>query len=283
MTNPMTLLTSHPLATGCPPVWASAWGQDQYGPWVALSVGEVEQRLRWIPPGWFFMGSPDDDREALRHEKPRHEVELSKGFWLFDTPCSQTLWQAVMGTNPSRFKGEQRPVERVSWEDCQEFITEMNELLPGLALRLPTEAEWEYACRAGTDTPRYAQDLDVIAWYSENSGSETHPVCQKDPNAWGLYDMLGNVDEWCHDGQREYTHERAINPIGPLETGAKRVIRGGGWVVSALIVRAACRVWLHPGDRLESLGFRCASSGTGDKQAGATGELSQARQGGAQR
>lgn len=279
----MTLLTSHPLATGCPPAWASAWGQDQYGPWAALSVGDVEQRLRWIPPGRFLMGSPDDDREALRNEKPQHQVELSKGFWLFDTPCTQTLWQAVMGTNPSHFKGEQRPVEKVSWKDCQEFITKMNELLPGLALRLPTEAEWEYACRAGTDTPRYAQDLDAIAWYRENSGGGTHPVGQKDTNAWGLYDMLGNVDEWCHDGRREYAQERVVDPVGPLEPGADRVLRGGYWLWGARYVRAAYRIWYRPDYCDDDLGFRCASSGTGEKQAGATGELSPARQGGAQR
>jgi formylglycine-generating enzyme required for sulfatase activity len=269
----MTLLTSHPLANGCPPVWASAWGQDQYGPWVALRVGEVEQRLRWIPPGWFLMGSPEDDREAIDREKPQHEVQLTKGFWLFDTPCTQALWQAVMGTDPSRFKGEQRPVEQVSWQDCQEFITKLNVLLPGLSLRLPTEAEWEYACRAGTDTPRYAQDLDAIAWYGENSGRETHPVGQKDPNAWGLYDMLGNVDEWCHDGQRVYTQEPAIDPIGPLEPGVRRVIRGGFWNDSARNVRAAYRYWIVPGSRYGSTGFRCASSGTGEKQASWAAEI----------
>lgn len=103
-----------------------------------------------------------------------------------------------MGANPSHFRGEEgaeRPVERVNWEDCQEFMAKLNELLPGIALRLPTEAEWEYACRAGTDTPRYANNLDAIAWYDKNSKGETHPVKQKQPNAWGLYDMLGNVKE----------------------------------------------------------------------------------------
>ena len=279
----MTLLTSHPLANGCPPAWASAWGQDQYGPWVALSVGEVEQRLRWIPPGSFRMGSPEDEEGHDEYEEPQHEVHLTKGFWLFDTPCTQALWQAVMGADPSHSKGEQRPVEQVSWKDCQGFILKLNALLPGLALCLPTEAEWEYACRAGTDTPRYAQDLDVIAWYRENSGSETHPVGQKDPNAWGLYDMLGNVFEWCHDGQRKYTQERALDPIGSLEAGVVRVIRGGLWDDVAQVVRAAYRHWYDPGSRYVYIGFRCASSGTGEKQAKATGEMSPARQGGAQR
>lgn len=118
----MPLFSPHPLSTGCPPPWASAWGQDQYGPWAVLCVGEVEQRLRWIPPGRFWMGSPDEDREAFANEQPQHEVQLTQGFWLFDTPCTQALWQAVMGENPSRFKEkewQERPVERVSWEDCQ--------------------------------------------------------------------------------------------------------------------------------------------------------------------
>ena len=283
MTNATTLLTAHPLATGCPPAWASAWGQDSYGPWVAFRVGGVEQRLRWIPPGRFLMGSPDDDREAIEREKPQHEVQLTKGFWLFDTPCTQALWQVVMGENPSRFQGDDRPVERVRWEDCREFIRKLNVLLPGLALCLPTEAEWEYACRAETDTPRYAQDLDAIAWYSENSDRETHPVGQKDPNVWGLYDMLGNVEEWCHDGHRDYTRERVVDPIGPLETGVERVVRGGLWVGDAQCVRAAYRDWSVPGYRNDYVGFRCASSGTVEDQARATGEMSPARQGGAQR
>lgn len=265
----MASFSSHPLATGCPPSWASAWGQDQFGPWVALCVGEVEQRLRWIPPGRFLMGSPDSDREALDGEKPRHEVQLTHGFWLFDSLCTQGLWQAVMGSNPSRFQGEgsaARPVERVSWDDCQAFMAKLNELLPGLALRLPSEAEWEYACRAGTDTPRYATNLGAIAWYDKNSKGETHPVKQKKPNAWGLYDMLGNVDEWCHDGLRNYTTDTVIDPLGPITAGAYRVIRGGYWHWNMQYVRSAFRLASRPGDRSGLLGFRCASSGVGEEK-----------------
>lgn len=211
------------------------------------------------------MGSPEDEEGRFQEEGPQHEVQLTQGFWLFDTPCTQGLWQAVMGTNPSRFQGEERPVERVSWEDCQEFIAKLNKLLPGLALSLSTEAQWEYACRAGTDTPRYAEDLDAIAWYRKNRGNETHPVKQKQPNAWGLYDMLGNVFEWCHDGQREYAGERVIDPVGSLEPGAVRVIRGGDWSDVAQHARAAYRFWIPPEDRLGTLGFRCASPGIGEK------------------
>jgi formylglycine-generating enzyme len=259
----MTLLTTHPLAKGCPPGWASAWGHDRYGPWVALEIDEVEQRLRWMPPGQFLMGSPKGDPEALEFEKPQHRVHLTKGFWLFDSPCTQALWHAVMGNNPSSFTGkgrEEHPVERVNWEDCQKFMVKLNALFPGLELRLPTEAEWEYACRAGTTAARYAEDLDAIAWYSRNSKEETHPVKQKQPNAWGVYDMLGNVDEWCHDGRRDYTAESVADPLGPTTAGADRVFRGGDWGGDARDVRAACRYWSRPGSRYDGLGFRCASS-----------------------
>lgn len=256
----MPLISSHPLSTGCPPAWASSWGQDQYGPWVTFCVEDVEQRLRWIPPGRSWMGSSDEDREAFDHEKPRHQVQLTRGFWLFDTPCTQALWQAVMGNNPSRFKGENRPVEGVSWEDCQAFIAKVNELLPSSRLQLPTEAQWEYACRAGAETPRYAQKLDAIAWYDKNSKDETREVKLKLPNAWGLYDILGNVAEWCHDGQREYSAEAMIDPVGPTDPGAFRAIRGGYWSWYARHVRSADRDANPPGIRGVALGFRCSSS-----------------------
>ena len=261
MLTAMPIISSHPLTTGCPPAWASAWGQDQFGPWVALCVAKVEQRLRWIPPGRFRMGSLEDDRESFDDERPRHQVQLTRGFWLFDTPCTQALWQAVMGQNPSMFKDAERPVESVSWEDCQEFIAKLNEQLLGLALQLPTEAQWEYACRAGTDTPCYAKKLDAIAWYDKNSERQTHPVKQKQPNAWGLYDMLGNVLEWCHDGRRTYATASVVDPLGPTEAGAVRANRGGGWRWGALGVRAAFRGEDLHGLRVGSLGFRCASSG----------------------
>ena len=118
---------------------------------------------------------------------------------MFDSPCTQALWEAVMGENPSRFKGPDRPVESVSWDQCQEFLQRLNTRCTGLELKLLSEAQWEYACRAGTKTPRYREDLNEIAWYGGNSQGETHPVGQKDPNDWGLYDTLGNVLEWCED------------------------------------------------------------------------------------
>jgi formylglycine-generating enzyme required for sulfatase activity len=209
---------------------------------------------------------------------------------LFDTPCTQALWEAVMGDNPSRFQSPERPVEQVSWEEVQEFLRRIEERVPGLAL--PTEAQWEYACRAGTQTATYAGDLeilgdsnapllDAIAWYSGNSGvgfeldngwdssnwpekqylherAGTHPVGLKEPNAWGLYDMLGNVWEWCADGIRPYGSESVTDPIGPTKAGAERVLRGGAWILDARVVRSASRIAYDPGYRFVNFGFRCA-------------------------
>ncbi len=268
---------------GQAPAWAQAWGDDVYGAWVTFRIGAVVQRMRWIAPGRFRMGSPPEEAGRFDDEGPRHTVQLTQGFWLFDTPCTQALWQAVLGGNPSRFQGAQRPVERVSWDDCQRFLQRLHAVLPGLELSLPTEAQWEYACRAGTETPRYAEDLvpqlgsvenhplgapcsspapaatlehgaprrttqlssvealDAIAWYDGNSHGETHDVGTKRPNAWGLYDMLGNVYEWCHDGRRTYEAGTVRDPLGPTTAGAHRALRGGSWVGAALLVRAADR------------------------------------------
>ncbi|NUM76225.1 formylglycine-generating enzyme family protein, partial [candidate division KSB1 bacterium] len=213
------------------PAWANAFGQDQYGIWAAFRFGEVEQRLRHIPPGRFLMGSPKTEVGRYDDEKP-HQVTLTEGFWLFDTPVTQALWTAVMEKNPSRFQSPERPVENVSWEECQAFIEKINQQISGLALRLPTEAEWEYACRAGTTTATYVGDLEIkddkakildkIAWYWGNSKSETHPVALKTSNAWGLYDMLGNVYEWCSDWYGTYSGKDEINPTGPERVGASR-------------------------------------------------------------
>jgi formylglycine-generating enzyme required for sulfatase activity len=257
----MTVFSSHPLTSGYPPTWASAWGQDPYGPWGAFRLKDVEQRLRWIPSGRFLMGSPPGERGRYDEEGLQHQVQLTQGFWLFDTPCTQALWQAVMGTNPSTFKDEQRPVESVSWDDCQQFLVTFNQQFPELSLVLPTEAQWEYACRAGTQTARYEARLDAISWYSANSNNETHEVGQKRQNAWGLYDMLGNVYEWCQDGQRDYKQGAVVDPVGPTGAGSLRVLRGGSWFNPTRVVRAAHRNWVHPGHSYGNLGFRCASSG----------------------
>ena len=169
---------------------------------ISKIVNGVEFVFVEIPEGRFKMGSPEDEEGRWDDEGPQHEVEV-KAFSMGETPVTQAQWEAVMGNNPSRFKGLNRPVECVSWNDCQEFCRKLNELVPGLDARLPTEAEWEYAARAGTTGPRYGE-LDEIAWYSGNSDSQTHPVREKKPNAFGLYDMLGNVWEWCADAWKDY-------------------------------------------------------------------------------
>ena len=242
------------------PEWASDNGRDSYGQWASVSVNGVELKFRWIEPGTFWMGSLDEDDD----EKPRHQVTLTQGYWLAETPCTQALWQAVTGKNPSRYKGENRPVETVSWDDVQDFLKQLNQQAPGLDVQLPTEAEWEYACRAGTEAPRYGE-LDAIAWYSENSGDGTHPVGEKQPNAWGLYDMLGNVWEWCRDGWRDYDHSHdlamhgaVIDPMGPMEEGTSRVLRGGSWDNTARNVRAADRNRHDPSSRNSNIGLRLA-------------------------
>jgi formylglycine-generating enzyme required for sulfatase activity len=209
------------------------------------------------------MGSPRDDDERFDWEFLPRETKIELGFWIFDTPCTQALWEAVMGEgkNLSQFKGAARPVERVSWNDCQDFLKRLNERLNGLGLSLPLEAQWEYACRAGTPTPRYQENLDEIAWYAQNSGGETHAVGNKAPNAWGLYDLLGNVWEWCADEWRiGDPGSGAPGSGGPL---VPRVLRGGSWVRYARYVRAACRIWLDPADRHDNIGFRCAEFRSG--------------------
>jgi formylglycine-generating enzyme required for sulfatase activity len=201
------------------------------------------------------MGS--DSAEAYDDEKPVHTVRISKAFWLGKTEVTQGLWQAVMGSNPSYFKsGDNYPVEQVSWDDCQSFITKLNQMVGGNAFRLPTEGEWEYACRAGTTGDRYG-NIDSIAWYSSNSGSTTRPVGQKQANGWGLYDTLGNVWEWCQDWYGGYSSSYQTDPTGPA-SGAGRVRRGGGWFYRAQLVRSAIRDLYDPGDYGYTLGFRLA-------------------------
>ena len=208
----------------------------------------------WIPSGSFTMGSPEEE-EGRIDEEVQHEVVLTKGFWLSAVPVTQAHWTAVMGKNPSRFKGGNHPVEKVSWKDAQEMLQKMNNLVkePG-NFRLPREAEWEYACRAGT-TGAYAGSLDKMGWYNKNAKETTHRVGEKQANGWGLYDMHGNVWEWCEDWYGSYPKGKAVDPSGP-EEGTHRVIRGGGCYSESHDCRSAGRNGFEPGDRNEILGFR---------------------------
>ncbi len=260
MLNPPAISTGwHPLARGFASDWASGWGQDGYGVFVEFTVKEIIQKMRWIPPGRFLMGSPESEKGRLSSEGPQHGVTISQGFWLFDTPCTQSLWQAVMGENPSRFEGEKRPVEQVSRDDISRFLETINGAAPDLALELPSEAQWEHACRAGTTTAySYGNKPGPhLMNVQETEIGETTPVDRYPPNPWGLYDMHGNVWERCRDNFREYDASPALDPEGPEATG-DRVMRGGSWLYDARHARAAYRYRSDPEDRYGLFGFRCA-------------------------
>ena len=283
-------------ASDKPPSWATNWGHDTYGPWAELTVynsagQQIVQSLRWISPGSFTMGSPEDEEGRYEDEGPQHKVTLTKGYWLFDTPVTQALWEAVMGNNPSYFKSPERPVESVSYDDAQDFLNKINQRFEGLDLSLPTEAQWEYACRAGSELATYAGAMEIegkhnapvldnIAWYGGNSGVDfdldegydssdwsekqydhkkagTRSVGLKQANSWGLYDMLGNVLEWCHDDRRNYTDTAETDPVGSLESQS-RALRGGSWINDARNVRSASRFQGDRDSRGYGTGFRCA-------------------------
>ena len=225
-------------------------------------AGEVREfagiEMVWCPPGEFLMGSPESE-EGREDDETQYRVTLTKGFWMAKTETKQEQWQTLMGGNPSSFKGDNLPVEQVRWDDVQGWLTKMNgqNALPsGWKWSLPTEAQWEYACRAGTTT-MYAGDLNDMAWYNDNSGSETNPVASKKPNAWGLYDMHGNVWEWCADYYGDYASGSATDPKGAT-SGDHRVFRGGSWYSNAGLCRAAYRSCNSPAYRHFSLGFRPA-------------------------
>jgi formylglycine-generating enzyme required for sulfatase activity len=248
-----------------------------------LTYRGVRQAFRWLPPGRFLMGSPEDEH-ARENDELQHEVILTRGFWLAETACTQALWQAVMGQDPSHFKGERRPVEQVSWNDAQDFIARLNGAVPGLKARLPTEAEWEYACRAGTTTPfsfgeditpeqvNYNGDYPYRGGNKGLSRGETVEVASLPANPWGLYEMHGNVLEWCQDGYGNYPEGPVTDPTGPA-TGGRRVLRGGSWIIYGRNARSAYRIRIEPGNRLDFYGFRLALGPElrRDEQAGGDG------------
>jgi eukaryotic-like serine/threonine-protein kinase len=209
---------------------------------------KVTMKLALIPAGKFMMGSPETENGRVDSEGPHREVTISKRFYMGVYEVTQDQYEAVIGNNPSRFKDVENPVERVSWNDAVEFCKKLS-AKTGKKVRLPTEAQWEYACRAGTNT-RFGfgdkdADLGNYAWYSANSGDKTHPVGQKKPNAWGLYDMHGNAWEWCSDwtGAASDTY---------------RVLRGGSWLNLPRFCRSAVRIRDTPVGRCYDIGFRVA-------------------------
>ena len=252
--------------------WAVAAGRDRYGLWADADIKGVVQRFRWIPPGRFLMGSPESEVGRYDDEGPQHLVTWTGGRWFADTPVTQALWCALERTNPSKFRSDSRPVDRVNWKDCVAFT----DMLSYIKARLPTEAEWEYACRAGTTTATWVGDLQVdgeydapvlnaIAWYGGNSAAGfeldngydisyldqgqalynmagTHPVALKATNPFGLHDVLGNVYEWCADVMAPYRREHKSNPL-PMTEGFSnlRILRGGCWASRANRIRASRR------------------------------------------
>jgi formylglycine-generating enzyme required for sulfatase activity len=221
----------------------------------------VTMKMVLIRPGKFLMGSPDSEQDRYARECPQHAVTISNPFYLGATEVTQAQYQAVMGTNPSHFRGPTNPVETVSWYDAAEFCKKLAEKT-GQPVRLPTEAEWEYASRAGSKTRFCSGDSDdelaKYAWHWGNSEWKPHPVGRKKPNAWGLYDMHGNVEEWCADWYGEYPKGPATDPSGPA-SGYARVVRGGSFFyVGTGPFRCADRGSPAPAARNYTLGFRCA-------------------------
>jgi formylglycine-generating enzyme len=268
-----------------PPPWASAWGDDKYGLWSEITVGEVVQRLRWIERGSFLMGSAKN--ESYVDETPQHQVTLTEGFWLADTACTQALWLAVMGgENPSRFNDDlQRPVERVSWDDGDGFCKALAGHLPACCeALLPLEAQWEYACRADTKTAFSFGDNITTAQVNYNGNyrykdapegeyrGQPEPVKALPANPWGLYQMHGNVWEWCADARRTYSADAATNPSGAMGKEVKEfAVRGGSWDFDARIARSAYRNRIGRGYRYVNLGFRFALRSKGAGSMGGAG------------
>ena len=284
-----------------PPTWAETWGEDECGLYADLrfspdispkneniflktinrfkqneeivNISSVTQRFRWIAAGDFLMGSPENEVDRDDDEE-QHKVTLTQGYWLADTATTQAFWSAIMGSNPANFKSDKNnPVERVSWNDCQNFIGKLNTAfsghLDGLSFRLPSEAEWEHVCRAGTTTPFYFGEsissekvnFDGSMPYNNGPKSEdrnkTVAVKSLPANQWGLYEMHGNVWELCADARNNSMGSQSV--VDPCHGGgddAYRVRRGGSWAYDGRLVRSAYRIYYLPADRDAYIGFR---------------------------
>ena len=225
-----------------------------------LLLTKLERNMVYVAGGTFKMGATSEQKpDDYKDEKPVHKVELSS-FSICKFEVTQELWEAVMGSNPSHFQGARLPVEQVSWNDCQEFIQKLRQLT-GKNYRLPTEAEWEYAARGGGSSRGYkysgGNDPNIVSWYGDNSNSTTHEVGTKRANELGLFDMSGNVWEWCQDWYDEYPSGKQVDPQGP-SSGSGRVRRGGGWGREASYCRVSCRLNPAPDFRSILLGLRLA-------------------------
>ncbi len=242
------------------------WSSPIFGQHQKMFTNSIGMKLVLIHAGSFTMGAPIEE-VGRRDNESSHEVTISKSYYLGAYEVTQGQYEKVMGGNPSEFKGSQLPVETVSWDDaisfCQKLSAIQDEKAAGREYRLPTEAEWEYACRA-TSTTSFcfgdsSESYEEYAWFDEGLGSETHPIGEKAANRWGLYDMHGNVWEWCQDWYGEYPTGAATDPKGPNE-GSRRVSRGGSWTVVAAHCRSASRIFLLPSSHGNDFGFRVALS-----------------------
>lgn len=211
-------------------------------PEIELMLEDIISNMVKVEGGTFIMGTPDYNDYHHSNELSNYKVTLND-YYISKYEVTQKLWKAVMGSNPSCFKGSKLPVENVSWDDCQEFIKKLN-AITGKTFRLPTEAEWEYAARGGNKSKGYkysgSNNIDDVAWYRRNSSNKTHEVGIKAPNELGLYDMSGNVWEWCSDWYGDYSSSPQINPTGPIN-GSYRMLRGGGQFDHALCCRVSFR------------------------------------------
>ena len=215
-----------------------------------------------VEAGTFTMGATAEMKDRDDSEKPTHQVTLTNDYYIGKYEVTQALWQAVMGNNPSCYKGDNLPVESVSWDDCQDFLSKLNRIT-GKTFRLPTEAEWEYAARGGKKSRGYqysgSNNLSDVAWYFDNSGSKTHAVGTKQPNELGIYDMSGNVWEWCQDRRGQYNSFSQVNPTG-ANSGSKRPFRGGCWAYAASACRSSFRAFNVPAYCVDDLGLRLVLS-----------------------
>ncbi|NKB77676.1 MAG: SUMF1/EgtB/PvdO family nonheme iron enzyme [Gammaproteobacteria bacterium] len=255
-----------------PEPWAHSYGQDRYGVWHGVYVEDIEVRFRWMPPGSFMMGSKEEEAGRRDSEGPRHPVRFEQGFWLAETACTQNLWQTIMNTNPSRFSDNKEcPVERVKKSQINEFISILNKRLPGFDARLPSESEWEYGCRAGsestfwfgdeltTDDANYDGNYPYLGGKKGEYRETTLPVKSFTANPWGLYQMHGNVWEYCEDGWHDnYDDAPRDGSAWGRGDDNRSVLRGGSWNLYGSYLRSAYRYDSLIGIVSAGVGFRLA-------------------------